>query len=286
MSMKAIPLLPSNPHLSMPSPRFSLRKVLKLAAFGILCFAAGNYRIQINNTVVNPIRTFFGLPPTYLYKGPATVEVEDVGALRGPTVPSNPDPWIKEIAGLMSDFYELLFKMRYWSEDSRPIDYPPHAPQYCINTEITSKYRLERQVVHLLQLLPYIRRDVGHNWEDGAGDHEFLLYGAFADFRDDDDLEQSRDPLFASVDPLDASVGWDDEDGQYMRPYYTPLNQLGNHGVVLILDTRSRQFFPDVARLSSSTLSGSTPSRKQAYSPRPPLGYRPGRRTGGSGHST
>ena len=79
-------------------------------------------------------------------------------------------------------------------------------------------------------------------WNHGASDGEFVLDGRFADFCSDKELEESRDPLYADVDPKDESVGWDDKHGQYMRPWYVPLSRPGNHGVVLILNMKNHEF--------------------------------------------
>lgn len=66
-----------------------------------------------------------------------------------------------------------------------------------------------------------------------------MLYGAFADFRDDDALEQSRDPLYGSPESSD----WEDENGPYMRPWYVAINQLGKHGTIIVLDLKTRQLW-------------------------------------------
>ena len=79
-------------------------------------------------------------------------------------------------------------------------------------------------------------------WNHGAGEDEFVLYGCSTDFRLDKELEESRDPFYAGVDPKDESVGWDEKRGQYMQPWYVPLSRLGNHGVVLILNMKNRKF--------------------------------------------
>ena len=56
----------------------------------------------------------------------------------------------------------------------------------------------------------------------------------FTDFRDPDQVEQGRDPFYVS--PLDPD--FEDENGPNMRPWYTPLTQLGNHGSVIVYDAR------------------------------------------------
>lgn len=125
----------------------------------------------------------------------------------------------------MGQYYELLADMHYYPRSY--IKYPPHSPP--ISLELCEKYQLEPQVVELLQLLPYIE---GYNNED-----EFILGGSFADYRDEGVFEQARDPTFASPDG-----GFDDENGEYMRPWVVALTECGNHGTVVYLDTHSGQW--------------------------------------------
>jgi hypothetical protein len=78
------------------------------------------------------------------------------------------------------------------------------------------------------------------------------LAGRFADTRNDDDLSGSRDPLYCRVDPQDKAVGWDDEYGRSMKPSYLALNQLGNHGTLLILNTENRHLWVIAEQTGSS----------------------------------
>ncbi|CAD6582303.1 MAG: hypothetical protein ASARMPRED_000927 [Alectoria sarmentosa] len=152
------------------------------------------------------------------------------------------DSWIQQLSTLMGDFYQLLAKMQYLDLDQGTIDYPPYTdPEKSINTILATQLGLTPEAIQLLQRLPYVAAPA--RWNHGAGDEEFILYGCFADFRKDGELEESRDPLYAGVDPKDESVGWEDEDGQYMRPWYVPLSRLGNHGVVLILNMKNRHLW-------------------------------------------
>lgn len=105
---------------------------------------------------------------------------------------------------------------------------------------LAQELNLDRDVISLLQQLPYVTGSYGQvetNW----GDNDFVLRGEFVDFRKDVCLSGSRDPFYTGVYPHNKSIGWDDEDGQYMQPWYQPLTQLGNHGVVLILNMRNRK---------------------------------------------
>jgi hypothetical protein len=187
-------------HRILPSSRCSYRKALVAIFFVIIMFIAKH--------------------STYPWYGP----------LSGDTL----SPDMREVSSRLGELYELLVDMAYLERATNPIEYPPHDASRNINTTLATQLGLHPLAIQLLESLPYISADA--NWNKGAGDLELLLYGAFADFRDDDILKESRDPLYAGVDPLDKSVGWNDEDGQYMKPWYLPLNRLGNHGVVLILN--------------------------------------------------
>lgn len=134
----------------------------------------------------------------------------------------NPPFKPQEIADLMTQYYELLADMTYYPRSY--IKYPPHNP--AVSLELCEKYKLEPQVIELLQLLPYVE---GYNNED-----EFILYGSFADYRDEGVFEQSRDPTYASPEG-----GFEEWNGEYMRPWVIALTECGNHGTVVYLDTHT-----------------------------------------------
>jgi hypothetical protein len=192
----------------LPSLRFSWRKLVISIFLGIIMFAT--------KRVVYP-----------------SYEPHYQGTL---------SPEMREVSSLLGDLYELLVDMTYLDRLSKPIDYPPHNPPRNINTTLATQLGIHHLAVQLLETFPYFS-GYKTSWAHGAGDLEFLLYGAFADFRDDGFLEESRDPLYAGVDPLDKSVGWDDEYGQYMYPWHIALNRLGNHGVVLILNLKNNHLW-------------------------------------------
>ena len=126
----------------------------------------------------------------------------------------------REIASLMTEFYELLSQMGQFPPAT--IKYPPHL-RPSINVKFAKSLGMAPQVVDLIQKLPYIESN-GRIW---------LFEGIFADFREDEDLESSRDPFGVNPD------GWSyySERGPYMRPWQVALNAVGNHGAVLLLDT-------------------------------------------------
>ncbi|TGO50866.1 hypothetical protein BCON_0174g00120 [Botryotinia convoluta] len=128
----------------------------------------------------------------------------------------------QEIVTLITQYYELLAKMRDFPASY--IKYAPYDPP--IDVDLAKSFDLEPQVIELLQALPYIE---GYSNED-----EFILGGSFADMRDLEVLMQSRDPGFASPEG-----GFDDENGEYMRPWEICINECGNHGTMMFLDTRN-----------------------------------------------
>ncbi|KAF7954583.1 hypothetical protein EAE96_005703 [Botrytis aclada] len=128
----------------------------------------------------------------------------------------------QEIVTLITQYYELLAKIHYFPTSY--IKYAPHDPP--IDLDLAKSFDLEPQVIELLQALPYIE---GYSNED-----EFILGGSFADVRDLGVFMQSRDPGFASPEG-----GYDDENGEYMRPWETCINECGNHGTMMFLDTRN-----------------------------------------------
>jgi hypothetical protein len=130
------------------------------------------------------------------------------------------DPY--EIVDLMTRYYQLLSKMRYFPESH--IKYAPHDPP--VDIDFAVSLGMEPQVIQLLQLLPYV---------EGLGNEdEFIMHGSFADFRKKNVLEQSRDPKF-----LSPEKGFDVENGEYVRPWVLVLTECGNRGSVVYYDTRN-----------------------------------------------
>ena len=132
----------------------------------------------------------------------------------------------REIASLVTEFYELLSQMGQFPPAT--IKYPPHLHPP-INVKFAKSLGMAPQVVDLIQKLPYVESN-GRIW---------LFEGLFADFREDEDLESSRDPFGVNPD------GWSyySERGPYMRPWQVALNAVGYHGAVLLLDTWTSKSF-------------------------------------------
>jgi hypothetical protein len=89
---------------------------------------------------------------------------------------------------------------------------------------------LDPSLIHLYSILPYIGAP-------SRGVTDFFRGSDFSNFRDAEQLEQSRDPYYA--DP--EGDYFDAEYGPYMRPWVTPLSRLGNHGSVILCDARAHR---------------------------------------------
>lgn len=130
---------------------------------------------------------------------------------------------LHEVADLMLGIYQTLVDMRYL--DPVGVIQGPHNM-----TDLEHQFEelgIDPSIRYLYSILPYVDTDA-------AGNSDFLLGGEFTDFRDPDQVDQARDPFYASP----SNSNFDDEDGPNMRPWYTPLSQLGNHGSVIVYDAR------------------------------------------------
>ncbi|KAG9848739.1 hypothetical protein KCU98_g5243, partial [Aureobasidium melanogenum] len=140
--------------------------------------------------------------------------------------PTSPHPKIATIASLMNELYTLFIEMGYLPPAS--VSFAPHTS--CpISLKHAALFGLEKQVVDLLQLLPYYD-GTGPDWNFGSDQAEFLYWGEF-----DDDLRgegkeniwwrKFGDPLFyTDVGQRGAkAVGWNlrckdvDEEGGEME---------------------------------------------------------------------
>lgn len=130
---------------------------------------------------------------------------------------------LQEVADELLTIYKTLVEMRYL--DPEGIQPGPHL----VSEELEKtwdEHGLSPSVKYLYSILPYIDTKK-------AGQGDFILGGQFADFRDPEEVEQGRDPFYAS--PEDDNFS--DEDGPYMLPWVTPLSRLGNHNSVIIYDS-------------------------------------------------
>lgn len=159
---------------------------------------------------------------------PAHMPITISSAMQSLGLWRNQTAQLHEVADLMLEIYQTLARMRYL--DPSEIQRGPHNI-----TNLLPVYEglgLDASVVQLYSLLPYISPGVARGLD-------FLQGGQFADFRDPEDVEQGRDPFYGSPDEED----FDDENGPYMRPWMTPLSNLGNHQSVILYDTRKHRIW-------------------------------------------
>lgn len=136
---------------------------------------------------------------------------------------------LHQVADLTLDIYETLARMRFL--DPQEIIRGPHQPSQELVAEY-KRHNLDPSIIYLYSILPYIYRD------GGFGRVDFFHGSSFADFRKPETVERGRDPLYASPDG-----DFDDENGEYMRPWYTPLSEMGNHQSVIIYDAKQHQIW-------------------------------------------
>ncbi|ROW07316.1 hypothetical protein VMCG_03747 [Cytospora schulzeri] len=170
-----------------------------------------------------------------------------------PIYPANPHPRIQEIASLITELDNLFIDMRYLPASS--ISFPPHK-HLPLNLTQPARYGVSKEVVDLWQMIPYANEHFETNWNFGSDAGEFLKWGEFLD-----DLRGSWDMNntwfqtivnpFYGIEELDPDLApesraedaderdWDHERGPYMRPWYATLSNVGNHGSVMVLDTKT-----------------------------------------------
>ncbi|OAQ86107.1 hypothetical protein VFPBJ_00147 [Purpureocillium lilacinum] len=123
---------------------------------------------------------------------------------------------LHEVADGMLKVYQTLVRMRYL--DASLIQEGPHNVDHLL--PLYRSLGLDPSIIYLYSILPYVKPG-----DDGGGG-DFFQGGEFADFRDEEDVRQARDPFYS-----DAA-----EDA--MRPWMTPLSNIGNHHTALIYDAR------------------------------------------------
>ncbi|KXT12214.1 hypothetical protein AC579_3445 [Pseudocercospora musae] len=144
-------------------------------------------------------------------------------------VPAEQRARLDEVAQLMLDIYQTLADMRYINPEG--IMQGPHDTEEL--RQAWAKHDLDPAIIYLYSILPYIDITV-------AGEPDFFHGGTFANFLKPEDVERGRDPWY--MDP-DLEADWDDENGPYMRPWYTPLSQMGNHQSVILYDAREHRIW-------------------------------------------
>ena len=138
---------------------------------------------------------------------------------------------LHNIADLMLAIYETLADMSYLNRSG--IEVGPHDLSKL--QPILDEYNLDLDpaIVYLYSILPYINCEV-------AGQSDFYKNGQFVDFRHLPFLEWGRNPLYAEIED---NAGEEDQNGPYMKPWYTPLSFLGNHYTMLVYDAREHRIW-------------------------------------------
>ncbi|THX22192.1 hypothetical protein D6D12_09378 [Aureobasidium pullulans] len=155
------------------------------------------------------------------------IQPKDVSIYNDQVYPADPHPKIATIASLMNELYTLFINMQYIPASS--VSFAPHTTNP-ISLRHAALFGLEKQVVDLLQMLPY-HDGSQPDWNFGSDNGEFLFGGEF-----DDDLRGEEEGIEAvwwrkCVDPLfyldvdwkgKRAVGWDlrcedvDDEGEEM----------------------------------------------------------------------
>lgn len=171
--------------------------------------------------------------------------------------------WLKEIATLMTELYELLSQMKYIKPGA--VQYAPHGEKG-VNVTLAKYIGLIPEAIDLLQLLPYTVTSPGPYYYFGHAivpsvtrfsawgySNNLLLTTRFSDLRDDFTLRASRDPWNG------GSGMWTDADVlkkepwtvSYLKPWQVALssstfdNRLvasnGHAASVMVLDMKTRK---------------------------------------------
>lgn len=143
---------------------------------------------------------------------------------------------LHEVADLMLQIYSTLAEMQYIHPTG--IICGPHN----IPDEIQQLYadlELDPSIIYLYSILPCI--------DSQAADAEgFFQRSHFFNHMKAIDVKRGRDPWYR-----DPKGGWDDEDGLYMRPWYTPLSDIWERSPLLVYDAREHRIW--VADYENST---------------------------------
>lgn len=135
---------------------------------------------------------------------------------------------LHEVADGMLNIYQTLVRMRYL--DAAWICEGPHE---LADHELYKSLGLDASIIYLYSILPYI------DSHDPAAPRDFYDGSYFADFRNAEDVEESREPSY--------------NDEQLCRPWQTSLNRMVNHGGVLVYDARKHTI-----AMADQTSDGST----------------------------
>jgi hypothetical protein len=133
-----------------------------------------------------------------------------------------------EIAGLITELYELFVSLAYLDRDQ--ITWPPPSVGHRINEDLCISLGLAPSVISLMKNIPYV-----HSLH---GFHIFPRSEAYSFLRDQDIIE-SRDPENLAPLPGEESELRLD----YLLPHDVALSHNLRDGMTLVLDTTDSAFF-------------------------------------------
>jgi hypothetical protein len=135
---------------------------------------------------------------------------------------------LHEVADQLLSIYQTLIKMRYVHPNA--VVRGPHE----FDDKLLAAYAecgLDPAIIYLYSIMPYID-------EVETDARDFFQGGAFFNQMKVHEVERGRDPRF-----LAPQGGFDDECGQYMYPWYTPLSSCGNHSPIIIYDAKEHRIW-------------------------------------------
>ncbi|KAJ4353779.1 uncharacterized protein N0V89_005509 [Didymosphaeria variabile] len=135
---------------------------------------------------------------------------------------------LHEVADELASIYKTLVDMRYIHPNA--LNLGPHE----LDDKSLAGYEkcgLDPAIIYLYSIMPYID-------EIETDARDFFQGGAFFNQTSIRDVQRGRDPRY-----LSPQGGSDDEEGQYMYPWYTPLSNCGNHSPIIIYDAREHRIW-------------------------------------------
>lgn len=227
---------------SSPNNRLDIPSTPTLSSLSYALEELVRHHLHWPSAATQAARTMAKLPGVYEPVDPSTYSK---------IYPDNPNPKITEIADLLIEWYQLLIDMRYIKASN--VAFAPHK-HLRVNTSEAARFGLSKDVVDLWQMMPYHTKHSQPDWNFGSDAGEFLFWGEFMDDMRGSEVDWWRnaaDPFYW-VDDLspdwkqrpedEHERGWEHERGPYMRPWYAALTNVGNHGSVMVLDTKTCVF--------------------------------------------
>jgi hypothetical protein len=150
----------------------------------------------------------------------------DLPAVR--TLPKEQKQRLHEVSDELLNIYKTLVKMRFVDYEALVVG--PHK----IDDKLMAEYEkcgLDPAVIYLYSIMPYIN-------EKETAARDFFQGCAFFNPLDIHDVRHGRDPRYCSPEG-----SFDDEEGQYMHPWYTILSCCSNHSSFIIYDTKEHRIW-------------------------------------------